>query len=173
MSLIQLNPPLPVTTPKGPALAHFLIDEGIEHNVMWVCFQDINGECWTWPNPQIRAARNITYGRDYISPFYNPDSVALKNNSACCSDCGEDIDECICDEGVDWEAVYNESAQEWKNNQEKLTKISQDNIKLTGDLMRLKGLLVRLIKDDHIFGNSRQEVKDALNSTINEDGTEY
>lgn len=59
----QLNPPLPVVTPKGKALAHLVIDYGPEHNLMWVCFNDEDGECWTWPNPQIRAQKNITWGR--------------------------------------------------------------------------------------------------------------
>jgi hypothetical protein len=62
-NLIQLNPPLPIQTPKGPAVAHFLIDYGIEYNLMWVCFQDETGECWTWSNRDIRAQKNITIGR--------------------------------------------------------------------------------------------------------------
>jgi len=61
--MIQLNPPIPVDTPKGSALAHVLVDYGIEHNLNWVCFQDATGECWTWPNSDIRAQKNITYGR--------------------------------------------------------------------------------------------------------------
>lgn len=60
--ILQLKPPLPLTTPKGPALAHFLIDEGIEHHLYWVCFGD-DGEIWTWSNPTVRAEKNITYGR--------------------------------------------------------------------------------------------------------------
>lgn len=75
----QLNPPIPVNTPKGPALAHFLIDYGIEHDFHWVCFQDTNGECWTWRNQELRAQKNITHGRDYISPFYNPQDVAFRS----------------------------------------------------------------------------------------------
>ena len=62
-NLIQLNPPLPIQTPKGSAVAHFLIDYGIEHNLMWVCFQDSTGECWTWDSKDIRAQKNITIGR--------------------------------------------------------------------------------------------------------------
>jgi hypothetical protein len=62
-NLIQLNPPIPVSTPKGSALAHLVIDYGIEHNLMWVCFQDDTGECWTWENRDIRAQKNLTIGR--------------------------------------------------------------------------------------------------------------
>ena len=60
--MLQLDPPLPVTTPKGPALAHILIDYGAEHDLVWVCFQG-NGECWCWRNQDIRATTNTTFGR--------------------------------------------------------------------------------------------------------------
>jgi hypothetical protein len=62
-NLIQLNPPLPIVTPLGKGLAHVLIDYGIEHDLMWVCFQNDTGECWTWSNKDIRADKNITLGR--------------------------------------------------------------------------------------------------------------
>jgi hypothetical protein len=64
MSMIQLNPTIPLTTPKGRALAHFLIDNGDEHHLMWVCFQDETGECWVWPNNQIKARDNPTMNRN-------------------------------------------------------------------------------------------------------------
>jgi hypothetical protein len=75
--IIQLNPPIPVITQKGPALAHALIDYGPEHELHWVCFQDSTGECWTWSNSVIRAKKNITQGRHHIAPFYNPSEVAF------------------------------------------------------------------------------------------------
>jgi hypothetical protein len=75
--ILQLSPCIPVTTPKGKALAHLIIDEGIEHNIKWVCFLDKNGECWTFDNTQIRAQKNITHGREHISPFYEPKDAAL------------------------------------------------------------------------------------------------
>ena len=61
--ILQLDPPLPIETPQGSALCHFLIDEGIEHDLYWVCFIDETGECWTYRNRQIRAVENITYQR--------------------------------------------------------------------------------------------------------------
>jgi len=73
----QLNPPIPVITPKGTSLAHFIIDYGCEYDLQWVCFQDSTGECWTWKNSDIRAQKNITQGRDYITPFYEPDGFYL------------------------------------------------------------------------------------------------
>ena len=64
MSLTQLDPPLPLyVVGKGKCLAHFVIDYGIEEHLYWVCFMDDSGECWTVPNPKIRAQKNITYGR--------------------------------------------------------------------------------------------------------------
>lgn len=66
--IIQLDPPLPLTTPKGKAFAHFLIDYGQESSLLWVCFQDDTGECWTWRNRDIRLQTNITMGREDVRP---------------------------------------------------------------------------------------------------------
>lgn len=63
MNLLQLNPPIPLETPRGSALAHVLIDYGPEYNLMWVCFGDDDGQCWTWPNNKVRAQKNITLDR--------------------------------------------------------------------------------------------------------------
>jgi hypothetical protein len=61
--MIQLNPPLPLETPKGKGYAHFLIDYSQEHHLMWVVFIDETGECWTFQNPEIRLQTNDTMGR--------------------------------------------------------------------------------------------------------------
>lgn len=61
--IVQLNPPLPVTTPKGDAWAHLVIDYGPEADLFWVCFQDITGESWTWGNRDVRIQPNVTLGR--------------------------------------------------------------------------------------------------------------
>lgn len=58
--IIQLNPCVPLNTPKGPAMAHFLIDYGQEHDLFWVCFLDMNGECWTFNNKSIRLPFNYS-----------------------------------------------------------------------------------------------------------------
>ena len=60
----QLNPPLPLTTPKGKAWAYFIIDYGMDADILWVCFQDESGECWTWGNRDIRIQTNTTIGRN-------------------------------------------------------------------------------------------------------------
>jgi hypothetical protein len=61
--IVQLNPPLPLITPRGKGIAHFLIDYGLEHDLLWVVFQNDTGECWTWLNKDIKATENITYHR--------------------------------------------------------------------------------------------------------------
>jgi hypothetical protein len=71
MSLTRINPPIPLLTPKGPGLAHFIDDQGIENHYFWVVFLDHSGECWTFKNPEIRIATNITYGRNKLSKILN------------------------------------------------------------------------------------------------------
>jgi hypothetical protein len=64
MSVIRLDPPIPLITPKGSAQAMFMIDYSTEHSLYWVCFIDETNECWTFPNEKIRACKNITMGRE-------------------------------------------------------------------------------------------------------------
>ena len=61
--IIRIDPPLPLVTPKGSGFAHFLIDYGQEHHLLWVVFVDETGECWTFANPQVRISPNLTMGR--------------------------------------------------------------------------------------------------------------
>lgn len=60
--MLQLNPALSVVTPKGKGIAHVMIDYGVEADLIWVVFQE-DGECWCWRNQDIKAEKNITYGR--------------------------------------------------------------------------------------------------------------
>lgn len=60
--LIQLDPALPLETPKGKGFAHFLIDYGQEHDLIWVVFMDETGECWSVRNPDVRLQKNFTMG---------------------------------------------------------------------------------------------------------------
>ncbi len=61
--MIQLNPPLPMNTPKGEGFAHVLIDYGPESDLYWTVFITETGEIWTFANRQVRASKNITLGR--------------------------------------------------------------------------------------------------------------
>ena len=65
--MIQLNPPLPMETPKGKAFAHMVIDYSQEHDLVWVCFDDITGECWLFRNSEVRMQKNLTFGRNQTS----------------------------------------------------------------------------------------------------------
>lgn len=61
--MIQLNPPIPLQTSRGPALAHILIDYGAEFDLIWVCF-DADGQIWAWRNNDVRSQTNLTFGRE-------------------------------------------------------------------------------------------------------------
>jgi len=60
--ILQLNPPIPLKTPKGSGFAHFLVDHGIEFDNEWVVFLD-NSEIWSFLNRDVRLENNYTYGR--------------------------------------------------------------------------------------------------------------
>lgn len=66
--MLQLDPPMPVITPKGKGLAHVLIDYGAEFDLLWVVFQDDTGECWTYNNREVRAQTNVSMGRQLVVP---------------------------------------------------------------------------------------------------------
>ena len=65
----RIDPPLPLMTPKGRAIAHWMIWSGPENDIFWVCFQDDTGECWTWENAEIRSRLNRTLRRNNITPL--------------------------------------------------------------------------------------------------------
>lgn len=56
--ILQLEPPLPFKTTKGDGWAHFMIDYGMEHDILWVVFMDETGECWSIRNPDVRLDPN-------------------------------------------------------------------------------------------------------------------
>ena len=72
--MLQLDPALPVVTPKGKAMAHVLIDYGLEHDLLWVCFQEADRQIWTYRNLDVLADSNITFGR-------KPSSIETAGNS--------------------------------------------------------------------------------------------
>jgi len=67
--ITQLNPPLPVISPKGKGWAFFLIDRSQEHDLEWVVFLDDGGYCWTFRNADIRIQRNHSLNRIRIHDF--------------------------------------------------------------------------------------------------------
>ncbi len=60
--IIQLSPALPLATAKGPGFAHFLIDYGQEHDLIWVVFLKENGQCWCLSNKDVRMEQHFTMG---------------------------------------------------------------------------------------------------------------
>jgi hypothetical protein len=77
--MLQLNPPLPLNTPKGEGFAHFLIDYGPESDLYWTVFITETGEIWTFANRDVRASKNITLCR--ISPS-RPHPAAVRHAEA-------------------------------------------------------------------------------------------
>ena len=61
--MLQLNPPLPMNTPKGEGFSHILIDYGPESDLYWTVLITETGEIWTYANRYVRASKNITLGR--------------------------------------------------------------------------------------------------------------
>ena len=60
--MIQLNPPLPLHTPKGDGWAHFLIDYSQEHDLLWVVFLNKGGDPKSPVDPDVvqdRTAREL------------------------------------------------------------------------------------------------------------------
>jgi hypothetical protein len=59
----QLNPSIPMDTPKGSGLALAVIDYGLEHSLLWVVAIDDTGEIWCVPSGDARAQKNWSAGR--------------------------------------------------------------------------------------------------------------
>jgi hypothetical protein len=61
--LTQLNPSIPMDTPKGAGLALAVIDYGLEHSLLWVVAIDETREIWCVPNAEARIQKNWSAGR--------------------------------------------------------------------------------------------------------------
>lgn len=61
--MLQLNPPIPMTTEKGKGHAIMVIDYSQDHDLLWVIALDNSGELWCMPNPKVRACINYSIGR--------------------------------------------------------------------------------------------------------------
>ena len=62
-SIHELQQVIWLDTPKGLALAKFLIDRGTDSDLEWVTAINETGECWTFSNEDIRFAKNLTLNR--------------------------------------------------------------------------------------------------------------
>ena len=61
--MLQLDPTIPMMTPKGSGYALFVVDYSQEHHLMWVVALDDGGEIWMFENPEVRVQSNFTLGR--------------------------------------------------------------------------------------------------------------
>ena len=61
--MLQLDPTIPMMTPKGAGYALFVVDYSQEHHLMWVVALDDGGEIWMFENPEVRVQSNFTLGR--------------------------------------------------------------------------------------------------------------
>ena len=62
--ILEIQQLLWLETPKGQAVAKFLIDYGPESDLYWVCFVNEIKEIWTFANYDVRLSTNITLGRN-------------------------------------------------------------------------------------------------------------
>ncbi len=65
-SMLQLNPPIPMKTPRGEGMAVMVIDYGPDFDLWWtviISHGEHAGEVWTYANPKVRGVENITLGR--------------------------------------------------------------------------------------------------------------
>lgn len=69
--MLQLEPTIPLETPRGKATAIVLIEKGDEGDLQWVCVH-AGGEIWTWRNRDVRVEANVTLGRNCAAD--RPDS---------------------------------------------------------------------------------------------------
>lgn len=80
--ILQLDPAIPMSTPKGKGYANFLVDRGMEFDNEWIVFLD-NGEIWSFLNPQVRLHKNYTFNR--ISTGVNNEKKA--SCAGLCEEC--------------------------------------------------------------------------------------
>lgn len=79
---LRLDPPIPLETPKGYGLAHFIDDYGIDHEDYWgVCLTE-TGEWWWFKNSEVRGCENKTVGRDKPLCVVDPKDAGFKYGSA-------------------------------------------------------------------------------------------
>lgn len=64
MTILQLNPTIPMHCPQGIGYAIAMIDYSQEHDILWIIAINETGEVWAVPNKDIRAIINISMGRN-------------------------------------------------------------------------------------------------------------
>lgn len=80
MHIHEINKEIWLETPKGEGIAHFLIDYGPESDLKWVVFLSKTGQCWTFNNDEVRAAKNVTLGRKSPEKPFSSEILSSLNN---------------------------------------------------------------------------------------------
>lgn len=139
----RISPSIELDTPKGRAYAHFLIDYGETHNLVWVCFIRNTGECWSFRNPDVCLASCETMG--------------VRQES-------QDYEECLAtgasltDEEING-AFYRQEAESWREKSEFFERqMDRDSADLRQCRMALDEALAKI-------RHSRQEVFDQFERT--------
>lgn len=72
--IIQLNPQIPMHTPRGNGYAIAMIDYSQDHSIIWVVGLSSNGQIWSFSNEEVRLQWNVTMQRtkDGTSCLNNP-----------------------------------------------------------------------------------------------------
>ena len=76
--MLELQKPIWLETPHGEMLCHYIINNGVENELLFVGFITETGQCWTFPSSRVRASRNIMMGR--VDPE-QPTKVRLSDYS--------------------------------------------------------------------------------------------
>lgn len=63
MTILQLNPQIPLVTPMGGAQCVAIIDYSEEHDLKFVCILDEGGAVFTFQNKDVKGYANPTMGR--------------------------------------------------------------------------------------------------------------
>lgn len=85
MGITQLNPPIYLETPLGPAVCLFLWEQGLEVDVQWCCFIEETGEPWWFANSNVRLSPNLSAGRhttSAIKPMQGLEPHRARHNRA-------------------------------------------------------------------------------------------
>jgi hypothetical protein len=60
--MLQLDPPIPLDTPRGPGFAYMVIDYSQDHKLLYSVFLTETGENWIFPQDVIRIQKNMSLG---------------------------------------------------------------------------------------------------------------
>ena len=66
--ILQLDPMIPMMTPKGKGFAFLVLDYSQEHHLLFTVALT-SGEIWTFPSTDLRFQNNFSLERNAVLPF--------------------------------------------------------------------------------------------------------